>query len=161
MTDDFESAVDPDYSPWTDLLADAEAIAAEYRDDDWTVDVVAPQDVAPWTGSAADAAAGGFVVLVDDESFDELRPVVADRPFGAAEIYQRSVADAILLILVELDAPTERAIVLPLYYRSGEADDALSGATDAGELQVRIRPDGGDDWLTFVHDDPTLFESAE
>lgn len=148
-------------SPWAELLADADAIATEYREDGWTVDVVEPQDVAPWAEPADEetGARGGFVALVDDADLRELEPIVDERTFGAAEVYQRTIEDATLVLLVELDAPTERAIVLPLYYRAGEADGALASADEAGELQVRVRADG-DDWLTFVHDDPSLFDDG-
>ncbi len=148
--------VDAPTSPWAEVLADATDIASEYREDGWTVEVVEPRDVAPWTG---DGPHGGFVVLVDDDSFGALEPLVEAGTFGAAEVYRRSIGAATVVVLVELDAPTERAIVLPLYYRPDEADQALAAARTADELQVRLRPDGSDDWLTFVHDDPTLFGS--
>lgn len=146
-------------TPWTELLADADAIAAEHREAGWTVDTVEPRDVAPWTEPAAGGEPrGGFVALVDGDAFEDLEPIVADRTFGAAEVYQRPIGDVTLALLVERDGPTERAIVIPLYYRTGEADEALASAAAAGELLVRVRAADGDDWLTFVHDDPSLFD---
>ncbi|WP_290817849.1 hypothetical protein [Halovivax sp.] len=150
-----------DSSPWAELLADAESIADEYRADGWTVERLRTRDVAPWRTDeepAGDDAAGGFLTLVGDESFDEIEARVAEGTFASAEVYRRRVGDAVLAIAVELDAPTETAVVVPLYYRPEEARAALDAAGAAGELQVRVRPEGRDDWLTFVHDDPELFE---
>ena len=163
-------------SPWAELLADADAIADEYREAGLTVDAVEPRDVVPWTEPVPDNAdeddpngnepngddsddsgrRGGFAVLVDEETFDRLQALVEDHRFGAAEVYRRRVADVTLVIAVEIDTPSSRAIVLALYHREGEATDALAAAHEAGELHVRIGHDG-DDWLTFVHEDPGLF----
>ncbi|WP_254864228.1 DUF7529 family protein [Halovivax gelatinilyticus] len=141
--------------PWAELLGDAEAIASEYRAEGWTVERVDPIDVVPW----ADDDGGGFAILADGNRVQALESLVSDRTFGAAEVYQRPVDAGSFLVLVELDEPTERAIVLSLYYRREEAENALSRANEAGELQVRLRSTDGDDWLTFVHDDPSLFDA--
>ena len=158
-------------SSWAELLADADAIADEYREAGLTVDVVEARDVVPWTGSVEtdfaetdsaetdskeDGRRGGFAVLVDAEAFDRLEPLVAEHRFGAAEVYRRSVADVTLVVAVEIDEPSRRAIVVPMYHRAGEAAAALATAHESGELHVRVRPDG-DDWLTFVHEEPALF----
>ena len=163
-------------SPWLELLADADAIADEYREAGLTVEVVEARDVVPWTGSVETDSAetdsaetdfaetdskeddrrGGFAVLVDAEAFDRLEPLVAEHRFGAAEVYRRSVADVTLVVAVEIDEPSRRAIVVPMYHRAGEAEAALTAAHESGELHVRVRPDG-DDWLTFVHEEPALF----
>lgn len=166
MTDGRESADDGEGS-WTELLEDAAAIADEYRNRGWTVVAADTRDVVPWTatdgGNDAGKPAGGFTALLPDAAFDELETLVErdGAAFDAAEVYRRSVGDAVLAIAVELDAATDAAVVLPLYYRPDEASDALATALDRGELLVRVRSVSRDEWVTFAHDDPALFVADE
>ena len=158
MTDiDDETAA----APWAAMVADAAEIADEYRAEEWTVERAETVDVAPW--SADDGSGGGLVALLTDDSYDRLADLVdGDRPtFESAEIYRRRVEGTVFLIAVELDAPSMSAVVLPLYYRVEECEDALAAATADGRLQVRVRAEDSDDWLTFVHDEPALFEPDE
>ena len=148
-------------APWAAMVADAAEIADEYREREWTVERAETLDVAPW--SAEDGSGGGLVALLTDDSYGRLSDLVDvdRRAFESAEIYRRRVEDTVFLIAVELDAPSESAVVLPLYYRVDECQDALAAATADGRLQVRVRAEGSDDWLTFVHDEPALFEPDE
>lgn len=112
------------------------------------------------------AWSGGFDVLVSDPSFEATNAHVesVDTPagtaassFGSADVYRQTETDTTFVIAVERDDQTETVIVVPLYYRADEASRTLDAAREAGELLIRLRAASHDDWLTFSHDDPSLF----
>lgn len=145
----------PVASAWKDLLADAEAIAEEYRDRGWEVLTVEPGDVAPVTKEER----FGFSVLLPDSEYDAVEDLV-DRDaagFGEAEVYRRSVGNTVFALAVELDETTETAVVVPLYYVPAETEAVLETAAEEGELLVHLRPLSIENWVTFSHDDPSLF----
>lgn len=180
MTD---AAAGPDAAgPWAEVLADAAAITDQYRDRGWDVTVVEPRDVAP----AETADRGGFAVLVADDEYDRVADRVGDASagdgdgagaaatgdggdgdgtgavdaggrFDDAEVYRRGLDDAVLAIAVERDPASEVAVVVPLYYLAAEARAALEAAQEGGELLLHLRPESSEDWVTFSHDDPSLF----
>lgn len=142
---------------WTDLLDDAAAIAAEYREEGWEVRTVEPGDVTPIDD--ADHDRFGLSVLVPGSEYDALEELVERDgiSFDAAEVYRRSVGGTAFAIAVERDEASEAAVVVPLYYSSGEASAVLETALERGELRIHLRPLSIENWVTFEHDEPALF----
>ncbi|EMA41885.1 DUF7529 family protein [Halobiforma nitratireducens] len=63
------------------------------------------------------------------------------------------------VIVVERDVASETAVILPLTYSVDEARPVFERALVDEELLIRVRGDGTepDRWVTFSHDDPSLF----
>ncbi|MEY7850405.1 hypothetical protein AB7C87_14550 [Natrarchaeobius sp. A-rgal3] len=161
---------------WTELLEDAASIAEEYREDGWDAVVLEPVDVVP----SEREGRVGFDVRVSDVEYGLLEALIEndDVVFADAEVYYRPAAgaDRRFALAVERDAASETAVCVPLTYSVDEARSVLEAALLEGELLVHVRsagsnesadaggsdsepPTDGDpaEWVTFSHDDPSLF----
>ncbi len=150
MTDD-PPEDGPDAELWDDLLADAKAFATEYREEGWEVLAVRPSDVS----LAGDDDRLGLVVFVADDEYDDLEAVVEREAasFEAAEVYRRIVDDTAAVVAIELDERTQTAVVVPMQYSLSRVESPL----EADDLLVHVRPSSLENWVTFSHDDPSLF----
>lgn len=140
---------------WKELLEDAEAIAAEYREDGWDVETLRPGDIS----RVRNDERVGLSVLVPDDEYETVETLVERErtSFDAAEVYRRAVGDVVFAIAVERDEATETAVVVPLYYRPREAGEVLEAALEEGQLRLHLRPPSVENWVTFGHDEPSLF----
>ncbi|WIV68353.1 DUF7529 family protein [Natrialbaceae archaeon AArc-T1-2] len=148
-------APEPD-DPWTELLADTEEIATEYREAGWEAVAVRPTDV---TAVNREERAW-LTVFATDAEYEPVASVVDrdEATFEGADVYRRQVKETTYVLAVELDAATETAVVVPLSYDLAEGRGVLESALEAGELTVRVRPPSIDDgWVSFAHDEPSLF----
>ncbi|ELY90205.1 hypothetical protein C483_11873 [Natrialba hulunbeirensis JCM 10989] len=164
MSDDAPTADDR----WAELLADANAIAAEYDEDGWEPIVLEPASVSP---SEAEERFG-LDVGIDQETFERVEDRVADSAttFGDAEVYYLPVDEddttrddsRRFALAVERDADNSVAVFVPVTYTLPEAKPVFETALLEEELLIHVRAidaDETDPWVTFSHDDPSLFLS--
>lgn len=142
---------------WDDLVDDARAIAVAYRDAGWEVLSVDVADVAPVADEDRDRF--GLHVFVPGEEYEAVETLVERETssFDAAEVYRRTIGGTVFAVAVERDEGNEVAVVVPLYYSSGEASEVLETALERGELRIHLRPLSIENWVTFEHDEPALF----
>ena len=143
---------------WDDLLADARAIAAEYREDGWDAVVLEPTDVAPVERDDRT----GLDVTVSAEEYDVIAGLVdGDVTITAADVYYRPLADEgsdqRVALAVERDDDSETAILVSLAYDITAARSVFETALLEEELLVHVLADPDDGWVSFSHDDPSLF----
>ncbi|THE66103.1 hypothetical protein D8Y22_04050 [Salinadaptatus halalkaliphilus] len=150
----------PTTAAWTELREDAMAIAERYRDDGWDTVVVDPVAISP---SDADERFG-FEVVVSAEAYDAIASLVTDTDTTVedADIYYRPAdgADQRYALAVEHDTASDTAIAVPLTYSISTAKSVLEQALLDEELLVHVRPaddESPNRWVTFSHDDPSLF----
>lgn len=172
---------------WDDLLEDAGILAKNYREEGWDVVVLEPTSVVARAGDedrADDAAEEGadpetprsdgrvgFEVTVSEPEYDLLASLVeGDATFGDAEVYYRPAEGGVrrFTLVVERDQASETAVCVPLTYAIDDARPLLERALAAEDLQIHVLPGAGrtrddeaadepDGWVTFAHDDPSLF----
>ena len=155
---DVEGPAGPVRSFWSDLRADVEATAGEYRDAGWEALALHPGDATPLPGEGDDPPA--FDVLLPDDEFEALRSLVADgTAFDAYEVYSTVEGGAVFLLVVMRDAASETAVLFPLYYRPGDPATAAlrERVAAAGTLETHLRRLRRDEVVRFTHDEPGLF----
>lgn len=155
MTDATIRPSGPLASFWTDLVADAEAIEAEYREDGWEVLSVEPGDVSPVDKEER----FGLSVLLPGSEYEAVEEVVEREgiSFDEAEVYRRTVGEIVFVLVVERDPTSEVAVVVPLYYSPQWPGEIVETAVEEGVLEIHLRPLSVENWVTFSHDDPSLF----
>ncbi|WP_226482590.1 DUF7529 family protein [Natrinema amylolyticum] len=144
---------------WEELLADASDIAAEYRDEGWDAVVLEPADVSPVDRDER----VGFDVTVSDEEYEIVEELVEEGAVAitAADVYYRPHADEgsdrRVALTVERDEASETAIFVPLAYDISASRDVFETALVAEELLTHVTAASTDRWVSFSHDDPSLF----
>ncbi|AXR83326.1 DUF7529 family protein [Natrarchaeobaculum sulfurireducens] len=163
MTDDGLPLSGPE---WDELLEDATAIADGYREAGWDTVVCESVSVSPTT--VEDRV--GLDVFVSEDEYERVASLVdGGVMIDDAEVYYRPAdgADRRFALVVERASESETAVCLPLTYSFDRARPVLETALLEGELLVYVRPIDGtepsveppeaDEWITFSHDDPSLF----
>ncbi|WP_226005189.1 DUF7529 family protein [Natrinema salinisoli] len=156
MTADDESATDP---LWTDLLEDAQAIAEEYREDGWDAVVLEPADVSPVERDER----VGLDVAVSAAEYEVVHDLVEEGgvTITAADVYYRPLAedgsDQRVALTVERDDASETAIFVPLEYDVTACKSVFETALLEEELLTHVTTESADQWVSFSHDDPSLF----
>lgn len=163
-------------SRWDSLLEDATAIAEEYQANGWETIVLEPKEITP----VAREERTGFDVAVSADEYDLLEDVIdhGDVTITAAEVYYRPPPDESaqrLALAVERDDEHETAVVVPLAYEIADAQHVFETALVQEELLIHVlSEDGSSDvnasaaaergrnreterWISFSHDDPSLF----
>lgn len=137
---------------WEELLADAEATAAEYRERGWETLVVTPGDVTPRDGDPF-----GLDVLAPGDEFDALEALVEDVTFDTSHVY-RAEEGAVRFVIVVVEAGDgEVAVVVPAFFDLGRVQGLERRAREAGVMYTHVRPLSDDARVTFTHEDPGLF----
>lgn len=140
---------------WEQVVEDMAATAAAYREDGWEALEVHPGDVHV---SAGDFDRTGFDLLVPDNEFDPVADAVDDgEGFESAEIYRAAPSGTVYVVVALEDAPTETAILFPLYYLPDEHPDFVEMMRSDGEVRTHLRPLDERRIITFTHDEPSLF----
>ena len=149
---------DPDLPPavvadrWEDLLADARATAAEYRESGWDALVVHTAEVEVATGGDF-----GLVAVAPDNEVAELRGLAEAATFETTEVY-RAESEGVRFLLIVNEAPASRDVVLLPAYLPGEAARPLEErAREAGRIATHVRTLADEARVTFDHDDPSPF----
>lgn len=146
---------------WEELVADADGIAANYRDDGWDGVVLEPIEVTP----VYDEERFGLDVEVTEDEYDLVAKLVDrdDVTFGGAEVYYRPSEgdDRRFALAVERDEATETAVFVPLTYTLSESHGVFERALREADLQLHVRPEAAEQWIVFSHEDPSLFLEEE
>lgn len=141
---------------WEELLADADATAAEYRQAGWETLVVSPGDVTPLDGDPF-----GLDVLAPGEEVEVLETLVDDVTFDTSHVYHAE-EDGVRFVIVAVEAGADEvAVVVPAFFDLGAAADLEERALEAGVMYTHVRPLSDDARVTFTHDDPGLFFDDE
>lgn len=152
MSDNIEG---PPANEWQTLLLEGEAVAEEHRDDGWDVELLRPGDVTV----VEDGERRGISVLVPDSQYESIKQLVRrdDLVPRTSEVFRNVVNDHVLLLAVEKDSVTNNAVVIPLAYSLETARTVVEIAKKEDQLDVHVRALSLDDWVTFLHDDASLF----
>lgn len=144
---------------WKDVLADAAAIADEYRSEGWEVLEVQPGSVSP----AEKDERFGLSVLLPGNEYEAVEKLIEDDEieFDGAEVYANEIGNTVYAMVVERDTATETAVVIPMAYSISDLQRVFERALETGHLELHLRPLTIEDWVTFVHDEPTLFFDPE
>ncbi|MFC6769143.1 DUF7529 family protein [Natrinema soli] len=144
---------------WNDLLEDARAIAEEYREEGWDAVVLEPADISP----VEEAERTGLDVTVSAEEYEVVADLIeeGDVTISAADVYYRPLAeegsDRRVALAVERDEETETAVFVPLSYDIGDCRSVFETALVEEQLRIHVTADPDDGWVSFSHDDPSLF----
>jgi hypothetical protein len=135
---------------WEDMVAEMEAIAAEYRENGWSVLELHPGDVTVVTESRR-----GLDVLLPDDEFERFADWAAEGAFDEHEVY-RAEAGIVFLLVVLRDEATDRAVCCPAYYAFDEVE-TLRGIVEAdGRLATHVR-NLAEEYVTVTHEEPAEF----
>jgi hypothetical protein len=137
---------------WQELLEDADAIAAEYREDGWETLVVHPGDVTPITGDPF-----GLDVLAPGDEFEALEALVETATFDTSHVYRAEEGGVRFFIIATEATAAETAVVVPAFLAAREESELAAKATDEGVMYTHVRPLSDETRVTFSHDDPGLF----
>ncbi|AHG01808.1 hypothetical protein HALLA_00525 (plasmid) [Halostagnicola larsenii XH-48] len=152
---------------WEAFVADAESIADEYREDDWSVLELHPGDVAPQPGPSdrpsiddetndyeSEYRSIGFDVVVPDDEFEELKDRLGTGfTVSRYEVYQASGFS----LIAELDDDQREAVFVPLYYAPDTVERLERLALERGRIDATVRPLSRRRVVSFSHDEPSLF----
>lgn len=144
---------------WNDLLEDARAIAEEYREEGWDAVVLEPADISP----VEETERTGLDVTVSAEEYEVVADLIeeGDVTISAADVYYRPLAeegsDRRVALAVERDEETETAVFVPLSYDIGDCRSVFETALVEEQLLIHVTADPDDGWVSFSHDDPSLF----
>lgn len=144
---------------WEDLLEDARSIAEEYRDDGWDAVVLEPVGTSP----VEEAERTGLDVDVTAEEYELVADLIEDGDvtISAADVYYRPLAaeesDRRVALVVERDEESATAVFVPLSYDIGDCRSVFETALVEEQLLIHVTADPEDGWVSFSHDDPSLF----
>lgn len=171
---------------WEVFVDDVAVTADEYRESGWEVLELHPGDVMPQPGPhdesspaagdgaedavervddpASDPASDpdvdrlGFDVVVPGDEFARLESLLEDG-FEASEyeIYRADRGGAGFVLVVERDETSERAVFVPLYYRSFDVERLRRLARQRGVVHAYVRPLSRRRVITFSHGEPASF----
>jgi hypothetical protein len=137
---------------WGELLADAEATAAEYREAGWETLVVRPGDVTPLDGEPF-----GLDVLAPGDEFEALEALVDDVAFDTSHVYRADEGGVRFVIVAVVASDDEVAVVVPAFFDLGRVRGLEQRAREEGVMYTHVRPLSDDARVTFTHDDPGPF----
>ena len=136
---------------WEDVLADADATAAEYRDRGWEATVVHPGDVNPVPD------AGRLDVLLPGPEFDELRDRMEGIDVDTFRVYAARQSGVAFRLVVAEDGDGGFALCVPTYLADPDAAPLEHTATSTGTLVIRLRPLDDRDVVDVEVTEPALF----
>lgn len=137
---------------WQELLDDADAIAAEYRDDGWETLVIQPGDVTPLSGEPF-----GLDVLAPSGEFEALEATLEAATFDTTHVYRAEKDDVRFFIIVTEAADAGVTAIVPAFLTLQEEAPLKEKATDEGVMYTHVHPLSEETRVTFSHDDPELF----
>lgn len=134
---------------WESFVGDIDDLAADYRDDGWTVHVLTPGDVTVVPDEPA------IDVLLPTSEVDVVEGVVADgMAFGHVEVYTEVREQVVFALVVLRDRPSSTALFVPTYYALGEVADLRESLGPEGALSVVLRDLPDERAVAFDLDDP-------
>ncbi|MFB6235444.1 MAG: hypothetical protein ABEH81_10840 [Halopenitus sp.] len=147
---------------WERVEDDLDATATEYREAGWDVTRLNTGDVTalPTGKAGVESDRVGLDALVPGDEFEALQDLVDDHTFDEYETYRGESSGLVVLVLAMLDTDDGVAVLLPLFYRTDEAEAWLDAAEEAGETHTYVRPLDDHARVVFSHEDPTAFFPA-
>jgi hypothetical protein len=140
---------------WADLTAEVASIAAEYREEGWEVLEIHPGDVAPL--SPGELERWGLDIVVPGNELESVQELINHAPVDELDVF-RTVQGEVVLLLIAAKAPAaERVVLIPAYYREGDAVGIRAAARERGTIHVHLRPLTQKPVITFSHEQPELF----
>ena len=137
---------------WDELLGDADATAAEYRETGRDPLVVHTAEVGVLTGDPF-----GLDAVAPDDEFAALRALADGAAFDESHVYG-TVADGVRFLLVVVEAAsTDEVVVVPVYLPVADAGPLRERAGEAGRMYTHVRTVAGENRVSFRHDDPAPF----
>ena len=137
---------------WDELLEDADATAAEYREAGRDPLVVHTAEVGVLTGDPF-----GLDAVAPDGEFAALRALADGAAFDESHVYG-TVADGVRFLLVVVEAAsTDEVVVVPAYLPVADAGPLRGRAGEAGRMYTHVRTVAVENRVSFRHDDPAPF----
>jgi hypothetical protein len=152
---------------WEAVLDDMAATATEYREQGWDVVELHPGDVTPLPpvrgGEALSDDRVGLDVLVPDDEFAAVESEASDATFDSYEVYRAQAGSVVFAVVAVEASAAGLAVLVPLYYRTGDAREMARTATERGSLDLYVRPLADDRRVVFTQEEPELLlpESGE
>jgi hypothetical protein len=146
----------PDPERWTQVAAELEGIAEEYRSSGWDAVTAVPESVAARRPEADPEGKGGFDLLLPDDAFESLTEFVAGRRFDAYEVFRGGGEGTVYLVVAVEATESARAVLYPAYFTDESVVD-LHETADAGPLYTHLRSPESDERVTFTHEAPAPF----
>lgn len=145
-------------SGWQAVIAEATAIADEYRDRGWNARELHPGD----SVLVDSELRTGLDVLLPGPEYDALESLTENCTFADVDVFRAAEDGRHYLLVVEKDPASETAALVPAFYDPGSGRNALETIRSNGELRLFCRR-LNDDYVEFVHDDvePFLPEAFE
>lgn len=134
-----------------DVFDDADAIAAQYREQGWDAIAVHPGDVNPVTEEAT------LYVLLPDPEFNKSTELLSDRNIDQIRVYAAPDGKISYQLVAAEDTDEEFALCVPTYVLPSDMNSFKSKVMEAGSLGVRLRPLDDRDYLEFALEEPELF----
>lgn len=137
---------------WEDLLEDARATAAEYREDGWETLVVHTAEVGVLAGERF-----GLDVVAPDTEFEDLRALADRTTFGESRVFRAEAGGVWFLLVVAEATATRDAVLVPAYLPVDNAGPLRERAREEGAMYTHVRTLADEKRVTFGHDDPEPF----
>jgi hypothetical protein len=134
---------------WNELLADARATAAEYRDRGWDVLLIHTADA-----TVVDAE---LDVLAPDNEYDDLTELADEGAFDSSRAFVADEGGIRFLLIVVEATDDEIAVAIPAYFPIADEPQLRDRGRETGTLSTRVRALGAESHVTFTHEDPAIF----
>lgn len=142
---------------WDTLVADLQALTAEYEDDGWRTIAIYSGHSVPIHGAQSDKP-NGISVTIPDNKFDEL-DVAINRDgatFDGCEVFKTQQGTFVFLGIVMRDRHERLALIIPAYYTVDNGRSMIEQALEEGEIHVHLRR-LADERVVLSFDNPELF----
>ena len=137
---------------WGNLLEDARATAAEYREDGWETLVVHTAEVGVLAGERF-----GLDVVAPDNEFDDLRALADRATFGESRVFRAEASGVRFLLVVAEATATRNAVLVPVYLPVDNAGPLRERAREEGAMYTHVRTIADRERVTVGHEDPGPF----
>lgn len=135
-------------SGWQTVIAQAAAMADEYRDRGWTARELHPGD----SVLVDSERRTGLDVLLQGSEYEALESLTEECTFTDVEVFRAEHGSMIYLLVVEKDPDSETVVFVPAYYDPESSQEPLETIRSDGELRLFCRR-LNDDYVEFVHGD--------
>lgn len=151
---------------WQDTINDMEATAAELREAGWETVELHPGAVTPLprleTDEGYEDERTGFDVLVPGNEFSATQAAVDGVDFEEYEAYNAQTDGIVFAVVVMKADAAQRAVLVPIYYRVDDAEEAVERIENAGESRIYVRPLDDSERVLFTQSAPdALLPGAE
>lgn len=136
---------------WAEIIEDAQATAAEVREEGISVTLLHPGQVVPIADDRA------FDVLLPGNEFEEVQSKVDSFEPTEVSIFTADEGGFRYAVVLALDESSASAICCPLYYRPGDCAELAAAAREAGSVRLRLRPLSASVNVVVSIDEPGLF----